>query len=394
MTNLTNSTDDIENDVAINIAGATIYVIADGDGLDSNGYLTISSGSVYVAQTSVDNAALDYDNTGIITGGTVWAIGNQGMAQAFDTGSTQAYIMANVSGSAGDTITVTDSLGNVITSTTAAADFGNVVFSAADLVDGETYTITVSSGNQATATATIETTESQFGPGGPMPGGDFSGEMPDFSDGNFPNSDETFPTDGMTPPDFPTTDTDNTTETTEDETSDAETETTDNTVENEETTSDTENSSDETTTDDTENEADTTDTETADETDSETSEQTTSDEVDSDSSEQTTSDDTTSEETNEETSQAPTAPANDFFVSHHNQQPVARTDFPQMQTRMTQPIFFRQAATSRQNLVLNRHQLTNQKHNKTNHFSLLSLTHQPQNFSKHHSMTKTSTKQA
>lgn len=65
-----------------------------------------------------------------------------------------------------------------------------------------------------------------------------------------------------------------------------------------------------------------------------------------------------------------------------------------MQTKIAEQTFFRQAATSRQNLVLNRHQLTNQKHNKTNHFSLLSFTHQPQNFSKHHSMTKPNTKQA
>ena len=40
-----------------------------------------------------DNAAIDYDGTGIISGGTVWAIGNQGMAQAFTTGSSQSYIM-------------------------------------------------------------------------------------------------------------------------------------------------------------------------------------------------------------------------------------------------------------------------------------------------------------
>lgn len=109
LTSLTNTTVDIENDVAINIAGASVYVIADGDGLDSNGNLTISSGSVYVTQTSVDNAAIDYDGTGIISGGTVWAIGNQGMAQAFTTGSSQSYIMTNVSGSSGDTITVTNS---------------------------------------------------------------------------------------------------------------------------------------------------------------------------------------------------------------------------------------------------------------------------------------------
>ena len=90
---LTNSTSDLENEVAINIDGATVTILADGDGIDSNGNVTVKSGSLYVAQTSADNATIDYDGTGIISGGTVWAIGNQGMAQAFTTGSSQSYIM-------------------------------------------------------------------------------------------------------------------------------------------------------------------------------------------------------------------------------------------------------------------------------------------------------------
>ena len=71
---LTNSTADLENEVAINIDGATVTILADGDGIDSNGNVTVKSGSLYVAQTSADNAAIDYDGTGIISGGTVWAI--------------------------------------------------------------------------------------------------------------------------------------------------------------------------------------------------------------------------------------------------------------------------------------------------------------------------------
>ena len=172
---LTNSTSDLENEVGINIDGATVTILADGDGIDSNGNVTVKSGSLYVAQTSADNAAIDYDGTGIISGGTVWAIGNQGMAQAFTTGSSQSYIMANISGSAGDTITVTDSSGNVVATTTATTSFGNVVFSTESLTSGETYTITTSSGSSATATATEEGTNNGSGAGGMggFPGGGF-----------------------------------------------------------------------------------------------------------------------------------------------------------------------------------------------------------------------------
>ena len=165
---LTNTIADLENSVAINIDGANVTVVAGGDGIDSNGNVTVKSGSLYVTQTSADNAAIDYDGTGIISGGTVWAIGNQGMAQAFTTGSSQSYIIANVSGNAGDTITVTDSSGNVVAQTVAASSFGNVVFSTEALVEGEGYTITTSSGNSATATATEEGSNNGFGMGGPM----------------------------------------------------------------------------------------------------------------------------------------------------------------------------------------------------------------------------------
>ena len=71
----TNTIADLENSVAINIDGANVTVVAGGDGIDSNGNVTVKSGSLYVTQTSADNAAIDYDGTGIISGGTVWAIG-------------------------------------------------------------------------------------------------------------------------------------------------------------------------------------------------------------------------------------------------------------------------------------------------------------------------------
>ena len=90
--------------------------------------------------------------------------------------------MANISGSAGDTITVTDSSGNVVATTTATSSFGNVVFSTESLTSGETYTITTSSGSSATATATEEGTNNGPGVGGigGFPGGGFVGDGHQF----------------------------------------------------------------------------------------------------------------------------------------------------------------------------------------------------------------------
>ena len=137
--------------------------------MDSNGDLTISGGEVYVdGPTNGGNGALDYDGNGTITGGTVVMVGSNGMAMGFGSNSKQASILANVSGSAGDKVTITDSSGKGILSYTAAKNFQSVLASSATIKDGESYTITVN-GRSTTATASL-TTQNGNGMGG-GPGG-------------------------------------------------------------------------------------------------------------------------------------------------------------------------------------------------------------------------------
>ena len=53
-------------------------------GIDSNSVLTVNGGEVYVSgPTNNGNGAIDYENSGTITGGTVIAAGSSGMAQNF-----------------------------------------------------------------------------------------------------------------------------------------------------------------------------------------------------------------------------------------------------------------------------------------------------------------------
>lgn len=64
------------SDYSIQIMGGNIWVDAEGDGLDSNGDLTITGGNLVVFGaasngSSADNSALDYDGTGTISGATV-----------------------------------------------------------------------------------------------------------------------------------------------------------------------------------------------------------------------------------------------------------------------------------------------------------------------------------
>ncbi|MBP2624163.1 carbohydrate-binding domain-containing protein [Streptococcus oricebi] len=157
--------------VSLTISGGKVKVNAQGDGLDSNGDLTISGGEVYVdGPTDNGNGALDYDGNGSITGGQVMIIGSSGMAMGFGSSSTQASVLANVSGNAGSKISITDSSGKEVLSYTALKNFQSVLASSADLKDGETYTIKVD-GQSTTATASLSTQNGNGGPGGGPAGG-------------------------------------------------------------------------------------------------------------------------------------------------------------------------------------------------------------------------------
>ena len=167
----------------IDISGGTIYIDASGDGLDSNGTLNVSGGEIYIdGPTSDGDGALDYDGTGTITGGTLVAVGANGMAMNFGADSTQGSILLNLSGSAGQTVTVRDSSGSVLLSYTPAKDYRSVVVSCPGLTQGETYT--VSAGTQE-ATVTLDTLIYGGGMGGGQSGR--PGTPPDGGNGNPPS---------------------------------------------------------------------------------------------------------------------------------------------------------------------------------------------------------------
>ena len=127
----------------IQISGGKIYINASGDGIDSNGNLTVIGGEIYVdGPTSGGDGALDCSGTALISGGTVIAVGSSGMAENFDSSSAQGSMITTVSDSmiTGD-ITLTDSEGNTIVSYSPSKEYSSVVISCADLKEGETYTL-------------------------------------------------------------------------------------------------------------------------------------------------------------------------------------------------------------------------------------------------------------
>ena len=213
---------------AISIAGGDLYIDAGSDGLDSNNDINITGGKVevYGADAMMD-AAIDYDGTFTLSGGTLFGAGMEPSA------GTQAYIAVgetspsgggmgggpngqgggqgmtppgdangttdgnrptppNFSGNtstdgtftpptkpssgkpsgnlpnresalgikAGSVITVQDSSGKTLYTATALGSMSSVIFSSADIKEGETYTVLVDGTSVGTAEAKLGTTDS------------------------------------------------------------------------------------------------------------------------------------------------------------------------------------------------------------------------------------------
>ena len=213
---------------AISIAGGDLYIDAGSDGLDSNNDINITGGKVevYGADAMMD-AAIDYDGTFTLSGGTLFGAGMEPSA------GTQAYIAVgetspsgggmgggpngqgggqgmtppgdangttdgnrptppNFSGNTstdgtftpptkpsggkadgnlpnresalgikeGSVITVQDSSGKTLCTATALGSMSSVIFSSADIKEGETYTVLVDGTSVGTAEAKLGTADS------------------------------------------------------------------------------------------------------------------------------------------------------------------------------------------------------------------------------------------
>lgn len=225
---------------AISIAGGDLYIDAGSDGLDSNNDINITGGKVevYGADAMMD-AAIDYDGTFTLSGGTLFGAGMEPSA------GTQAYIAVgetspsggmgggpngqgggqgmtppgdangsngnrptppNFSGNTstdgtftpptkpsggkadgkpsgnlpnresalgieeGSVITVQNSSGKTLCTATALGSMSSVIFSSADIKEGETYTVLVDGTSVGTAEAKLGTTDSSSSMGTFKPG--------------------------------------------------------------------------------------------------------------------------------------------------------------------------------------------------------------------------------
>lgn len=135
-----------DSNALITIGGGYILVNASGDGIDSNGNVAITGGTVLVSgPTDNGNAAFDYNGEATVSGGTVILCGSSGMAQGFSDKSEQASFMYTLdsSASAGSSVALTDEKGNVIASFIPAKQYNNIVITSSSLKNGSSYKLVI-----------------------------------------------------------------------------------------------------------------------------------------------------------------------------------------------------------------------------------------------------------
>lgn len=134
------------SDLKLVISGGYLFVNAGGDGLDSNGTISVQGGIIIVSgPENSGNGAIDYEVSAEISGGTLIAVGSSGMATGFGNSSAQNSFMTNLSSSqqANTSVAITDENNNLILSFTPPTQYDNIVVSSSKLELDKEYNIIV-----------------------------------------------------------------------------------------------------------------------------------------------------------------------------------------------------------------------------------------------------------
>ena len=154
-------------DATINISGGTVTVNANGDGIDSNGTATLSGGTLIVnGPFTGGNTSLDTNGDLLLNGATVTAANSGDMFEAPSTNSTSGYVkISNVSNlSAGTTVQVTDSSGNVVANYKVTnSSTALILVSSSKITKGESYTVYTTTDSVDASSTTLASNATSLG---------------------------------------------------------------------------------------------------------------------------------------------------------------------------------------------------------------------------------------
>ncbi len=135
---------DYDSSCVINMSGGYVHIDADGDGVDSNGNVYMTGGTIIVfGPVSGGNGALDYGGTFNISGGTLLALGSAGMAQSV-TGTGDVSVLAfNYSQSANQLVAIVRESDNdeALIGFANTKSYSTVVFASDEIEDDEKYSV-------------------------------------------------------------------------------------------------------------------------------------------------------------------------------------------------------------------------------------------------------------
>ena len=129
----------MEYDSSCNIylSGGTVIINSQGDGVDSNGNVTMTGGRMIVyGPTNSGNGALDYGGSFTVSGGTLLAVGAAGMAQSV-TGDGVKVLNFRAYGEENTVYAIADADSSCLIAFTAVKSFENVVFASDRISESE-----------------------------------------------------------------------------------------------------------------------------------------------------------------------------------------------------------------------------------------------------------------
>jgi len=129
---------------AVDDGNGYIYVDANGDGIDVNGGVEMTNGTVVVnGPVENMNGALDYGSGFSVTGGLLVATGSAGMSMAPDPSSSVHLILVNFSAAlpAGTLVNIQSSDGENVLTFSPAKTFQSIVVASPDIANGSEYIV-------------------------------------------------------------------------------------------------------------------------------------------------------------------------------------------------------------------------------------------------------------
>lgn len=127
-------------DLYIKISGGKVNILADKNGLDSEGDIFIAGGETFVeGSQNSKSLAMGYDGTASITGGKFIATGNGLMVKSFGELSTQGSVLMSFSKETKEELKVLDKMRKVLAKYKPTRAYKNVIVSVNDMKLGQTY---------------------------------------------------------------------------------------------------------------------------------------------------------------------------------------------------------------------------------------------------------------